>query len=262
MNIKHIVALSLLTAVQSFAIFGVGGHFVTSTSSIDPAKSDVYTLSSADVTGKVVLDQQKVDGLSGFGVKLWIDIIPFVDVEATGNMQFSRYSSVLHFQDANGNTLPGAQPVPIELEFVGVPFLGKARPVFSAITGDLSVTYPFTMLPVVRPYVGAGVSYIASTPVMNQEFTRKFLEKAGSSLLNAEGLDQAATQKLALDLGEALADEGLNTGIGAHAILGIRAKLPLIPLAAYANSKYYFGGNFDEQYNQGIVFEIGAGFAL
>lgn len=273
MNLKSLGAASLLVATQSFAIVGFGAHYVLNTGSVDAAKSNVYKLSLANpntpdapgATTNVLLDQKKVESLSGVGVKLWIDALPFVDIEATGNMQFSRYSATLGFQDsATGSTVAGMQPVPIELEFEGVPFLGKARPVFAAMSGDLSITYPFTMLPVIRPYVGGGVSYFASTPVMNAKFTRKFLEKTGSALLDPEELaaNPEVAETVGTALGEALADEGLNTGIGGHALVGVRIKPPVIPLAIYANSKYYFGGNFDSQYNPGFVFELGGGFAL
>ena len=266
---KKIGALALLAAAQSFAIFGLGGHYVMNTGSLDASSGTVANLDVSSETANVVLDQKKVDGLGGFGVKLWVDALPFVDVEATGNMMWSRYSASLNFQDQTGAALPGMEPVPIELEFDGLPGLGKAKPVFAAISGDLSVTYPFDMIPFVRPYIGGGISYIASTPVMDSAFTQKFLAgEGGKALLAAttEGasgqMDEAAAQEIGQKLGEALADEGLNTGIGAHAIVGVRVKPPIIPLAIYANSKYYFGGGYDSRFDSGFVFEIGGGFAI
>jgi len=257
--LKKFGAAALLTAAQSFAIVGFGGHYVINTATVDAAKSTVYSSDEAGVD--MTLDQKKVDGLSGAGVKFWIDVLPFVDIEATGNMQFSRYSANLTVSQDDGTT----QNVPIELEFDNVPFLNKARPVFASMTGDLSVTYPFDMLPIVRPYVGGGVSFVASTPVMSKKFTENFLKSAAPALLastaSGEITDEAADQ-LGTALGEALAEEGLNTGIAGHALVGLRIKPPVIPLAVYANAKYYVGGNFDSQYNPGFVFELGGGFAL
>lgn len=256
--LKKLGAVALIAAAQSFAILGVGGHYVMNTGSVDGAVSSVYTDQATGLN--VDLDQKKADGLSGFGVKLWVDVLPFVDVEATGNFQWTRYRALLNMTQGE-NTIT----TPIEMEFDGLPGLGKARPVFASITGDLSVTYPITFLPIIRPYVGGGVSYIASTPVLNKEFTQKFLQGAGASLLNPEavGTDNSQTaEALSEALGEALADEGLNTGIGGHALVGFRVKPPIIPLAVYANTKYYFGGGFDSKFDPGFVFEIGAGFAL
>lgn len=264
--LKKVGMAALAVAAQSFAIVGFGGHYVINTGSVDAAKSNVYSFEEAASGNEVnvLLDQKKVDGLSGFGFKLWIDALPFIDVEATGNLQFSRYSAALNFTDADGEAYPDLDPVPIEMEFDNLPGLGKARPVFASMTGDLSVTYPFTMLPIIRPYVGGGLSYIASTPVMDKEFTQKFLARTGAALLDPEALaaDPDAAEKVGTALGEALADEGLNTGIAGHALVGVRVKPPIIPLAIYANTKYYFGGNFDSQYNPGFVFELGGGFAI
>jgi hypothetical protein len=45
--------------------------------------------------------------------------------------------------------------------------------------------------------------------------------------------------------------------------VGLRAKLPIIPIAAYANFKYYFGGDFPEEVEPGrMTAEVGVGFAL
>ena len=45
--------------------------------------------------------------------------------------------------------------------------------------------------------------------------------------------------------------------------MGVRAKLPIIPIAAYANFKYYFLGDYPEEIDPGrMAAEIGVGFAL
>ena len=62
---------------------------------------------------------------------------------------------------------------------------------------------------------------------------------------------------------KAAVDEGLNTSIGGHILIGTRAKLPIIPIAAYANFKYYFGGDYPEEIDPGhMAAEVGVGFAL
>ena len=58
-------------------------------------------------------------------------------------------------------------------------------------------------------------------------------------------------------------EEGLKTSIGGHILVGLRAKLPIIPIAAYANFKYYFGGDFPEEIEPGrMAAEIGVGLAI
>ncbi len=255
---KIILAAALAIASQSFAIVGFGGHYVMNTGSTSATKDSVYHLDGANAD--ISLDRKGADGLGGFGLKLWIDALPFIDIEATGNMQFSRYSTSLVVTDSANNSVE----IPIEMEFDNVPFLGKARPVFAAMSGDLSVTYPFTMLPIIRPYIGGGVSYIASTPVLDRDFATKFLQRTGGSIPTPEEIAQNPNAANALGdaLGEALAKEGLNSGVAAHALVGLRIKPPVIPLAIYANGKYYLGGNFDSAFDPGFVFEIGGGFAI
>ena len=58
-------------------------------------------------------------------------------------------------------------------------------------------------------------------------------------------------------------DEGLNKSIGIHLLAGVRFKLPIIPIAAYANVKCYLGGDYDSDIDAGnFAFELGGGFAL
>ena len=58
-------------------------------------------------------------------------------------------------------------------------------------------------------------------------------------------------------------DEGLTKSIGIHLLAGVRFKLPIIPIAAYANVKCYLGGDYDDDIDAGhFAFELGGGFAL
>ena len=89
------------------------------------------------------------------------------------------------------------------------------------------------------------------------------MESTDKAILNPENLTPEEAKQLANDLSDALTDEGLSTGIGGHILVGMRAKLPIIPIAAYANYKYYFGGEFDDEIEFGRhAVEVGVGFAL
>ncbi len=237
-KILFVAAFVLFASTQSFAIIGVGAHYIMNTGSL---KSGGVEPVGDDIT----LEQKASDGLAGLGFKLWIDFLPIIDIELTGNVAASRYDAVL---DVDGTSMP------LEVD-LGVPFFGKAKPLFAVMSGDLSVTYPFTELPIIRPYIGAGVSYIASTPVMNKKFVASFLN-------NQDNLSELDPDKISEDVVDALEDEGFDMGIGGHVIAGFRLKLPIIPIAAYANGKYYFGGNADSKFSQGFVVELGGGFAL
>ena len=153
----------------------------------------------------------------------------------------------------------------IELEFDGVPF-GKTTPKFVAMNGDVSITYPITSLPIIRPYIGGGLTYYLSTPVMSAKFINSYMEVLEGELKEAlvsGTMSEKQAKELANKLSDKLQDDGLNTNLGGHIIVGLRAKLPIIPIAAYVNGKYYFGIDYDDEIDaSSFVLEAGVGFAL
>ncbi len=260
---SKILALSaLLLAHQAFAIIGIGFHYApnfgTSLKASEQAKVKDLTLSGTEA-GYINYDHGDFEGMQGFGLKLWVDILPIIDVEATYNLAWGSYNANLFLYNAAGE-LQNKQA--IELEFDGVPF-GKATPKFVSMNGDLSITYPITFLPIIRPYIGGGVTYFINTPVMNKAFVEAFMDKGGDALLNSEGMSAEDAKELANELGKQLGGDSFEKGFGGHALIGVRAKLPVIPLAVYVNGKYYFGGSFPKEVDrQNFVLECGAGFAL
>jgi hypothetical protein len=161
------------------------------------------------------------------------------------------------------------------------------------MNGDLSITYPITFIPIIRPYIGGGITYYMNTFILNQPFTKKVIgdtytdlvnefqaemEKTANDIANdptklldpnsialpdASDLSQRLVDNMVENLQEAALEEGLKTSIGGHILVGMRAKLPIIPIAAYANFKYYFGGDFPEEVEPGrMAAEVGVGFAL
>jgi len=266
---KIVPLMALVLVSQSWAIFGIGGHWSPSTGSLDGKDGPLLVVAdTAGVTGQDSLtllsfEQGSASGMQGFGLKFWIDIIPLIDVEATFNMHFARYPAAFIVHDpSTGDELAS---YPIELKFDGLP-LGKAKPVFSDMAADLSINYPFLDLPLITAYAGGGVSYLITTPVMNDKFAKTFAEASGM-VDDPQGFvedlqDPTAAMELVQNLGEALAKEGLNHGMGGHVMAGARVKPPIIPLAVYANVKYYFGGDVHEQFTQGAVFELGGGLAF
>ncbi|NLG39745.1 MAG: hypothetical protein GX545_07470 [Fibrobacter sp.] len=266
MRIQTMLAAFALCATQSFAIFGIGGHYSPSvTTKLNASKQQ--TVKSIEVenatVGQVLYAHKSFSSMQGFGFKAWIDILPIIDIEATYNIQWGSYDASLFIQA--GNEDPIEQP--LEVEFGGVPF-GKATPKYVGMNGDLSVTYPITFLPIVRPYVGAGITYFLNTPLMDSSFIAKFMNSAdnvaGNILLDQNSqMDASKGAELAKALAKEVAEEGLQKSIGAHILLGVRIDPPIIPIAFYVNGKYYIGGDFHDDIEMGrFVFEVGAGFAL
>lgn len=265
MNFKLLAAVAALCISPSFAILGVGFHYAPNFgTSLDASGMEEITgfKAGGKELAKVEYAHGSFSSLQGFGLKVWVDILPIIDVEATYNLQWGSYSSTFAVTGIDGKTIERD----IELEFDGVPF-GKTTPKFVAMNGDLSITIPMTSLPIIRPYIGGGITYYLSTPIMSAKFINGFMEKlADEDLQNAlrDGtMDEAQAKKLANEFSSKLQDDGLNTNIGGHVIAGVRAKLPIIPIAAYVNGKYYFGIDYDDEVDASpFVLEAGVGFAL
>lgn len=305
MKFKTLLAASALLATQSFAIVGVGGHYAPSFGTKMKAMD-----APAKVTddGSVLVKHEGFSGtMQGFGFKAWVDILPIIDVEATLNIQFGSYDASLYVANTDafakvlaegGNVdetnLELYKEIPLKVELGGVPF-AEANPKFVHMNGDLSITYPFTFLPIIRPYIGGGITYNLNTFILNQSFTYGVVNNLYTAVLQGMRDEMAAaaeqaladpmnaanilaaqdpaqmaerlTQRIQNDAVDNIKDkaleEGLTKSIGGHVLVGVRAKLPIIPIAAYANFKYYIGGDYPTEVDPGnMVVEIGGGFAL
>ncbi len=255
MNFKIIFAAAALLATQSFAIAGIGFHYTPNVGT---------TLKKADkapIKGNenIQFSHGDFDYIQGFGFKAWVDILPFIDIEGSFNIQFASYNASLWAKNPDDGTF---KEIPMKIELGGTPF-AKATPKYIAMNGDISVTKPFSIpLFPIRPYVGAGLTMHWNTFILNNRFVEKVMDKAF-----ADGNYPSESDKLAKALAEkvvdAAKDEGLNKSIGFHLLAGARFKLPIIPIAAYANVKCYLGGDYDNDIDAGhFAFEIGGGFAL
>lgn len=266
MNFKALIAAGALLATQSFAIVGLGFHYAPGFG------TKMKAAEPATIADNVLLSHEGFDGtMQGFGFKAWVDILPIIDIEATLNIQFGSYDASLWVE----NPVDGSSnEIPLEIELGGTPF-GKANPKFVAMTGDLSITYPITFLPIIRPYIGGGLSYHLNSFVLNQKFASSFIQPNTldevAKIVTDPETDNATKAQLLQGKGEEMKtqiqdkalDEGLNTSIGGHILVGTRAKLPIIPIAAYANFKYYIGGDYPDEIDAGnMTVEIGVGLAI
>ena len=266
MNFKALIAAGALLATQSFAIVGLGFHYAPGFG------TKMKAAEPATIADKVLLSHDGFDGtMQGFGFKAWVDILPIIDIEATLNIQFGSYDASLWVENpADGSV----SEIPLEIELGGTPF-GKANPKFVAMTGDLSITYPITFLPIIRPYIGGGLSYHLNSFVLNQKFATSFiqpntLDEVAKIVTDPETdnetkaqLLQGKGEEMKTQIQDKALDEGLNTSIGGHILVGTRAKLPIIPIAAYANFKYYIGGDYPDEIDAGnMPVDLGIGLAI
>ena len=88
MNFKVILAAAALLATQSFAIIGIGGHYAPGFG------TKMKAAPAAPVAEGIQFSHGGFDGtMQGFGFKLWIDLLPIFDIEATYNIQFGSYDA-------------------------------------------------------------------------------------------------------------------------------------------------------------------------
>ena len=270
MNFKIIAAAAALLATQSFAIIGVGAHYAPGFGT----KMKAGPKAPVNKEGSIKFSHEGFDEMmQGFGFKLWIDLLPIIDIEGTFNIQFGSYDASLYVKNPNG----AESEIPLEIELGGTPF-AKANPKYVAMNGDLSITYPITSLPVIRPYIGGGLTVFANSFVLNQEYVSSLMDPTlEQMIMNASKGDgitpeqiqeqqkelQAAGEALKQRVQEKAAKESINTSIGGHALVGFRLKLPIIPIAAYCNFKYYFGGDYPTEIDPGhMTLEVGGGLAI
>jgi len=251
MNFKVIFAAASLLATQAFAIAGIGFHYSPNVGTALKS-ADKAPLKYKDKDLNVGFSHGDFDYIQGFGFKAWVDILPFIDIEGTFNIQFASY---------NASLWAGDDEIPLEIELGGTPF-AKATPKFIAMNADISVTKPFSIpLFPIRPYVGAGLTIYWNTFILNNEFVEGVLERSGSDVSESNAKEVA--DALAKNVVDAAKEKGLNKSVGFHLLAGARFKLPIIPIAAYANVKVYLGGDYDSDIDAGhVAFELGGGFAL
>jgi len=246
-KILFAATFALFASTQAFAIIGIGAHYIMNTGSLGASSGEIKDGNGVSIK----VDQEKSDGLRGLGFKLWIDFLPFVDVEGTFNIAAARYNTTLIFPPPIDKTLPLSFPVEAPYSML----FKDASPIYGIAMGDVSITYPFDILPIIRPYLGAGFSYFVSTPVVNKAFVEKVAETVDLT-------DPTAVDGIGDAVIKALKKSDYESGMGGHIIAGVRLKAPIIPIAIYANCKRYFGGNTDSKFSKGFTFELGGGFAL
>ena len=127
MNFKVALAAAALLATQSFAIIGIGGHYTPGLGTKMDGMDKPVNITS---DGQIKLMHQGFDGvMQGFGFKLWIDLLPIIDIEATLNFHMGSYDAILYVAESKVSLDPNeaaADPtykeVPLEIELGGTPF--------------------------------------------------------------------------------------------------------------------------------------------
>ncbi len=250
MNSMWIKTLALAAAAvgYSHAIFGIGAQWAPAPSL--EVKAGKGTVTKISATDSVTISQDAVSGLNGFGVKLWIDALPFIDLEAGSNVQYGLYDVVI-----------GSPAGSKKLEFdLGVPTVDK--PAFARIVSDVTILYPFLKLPplisILKLSAGAGMTHVLATEVLSAKFAQDAVTAA-----KAKGKSASNTTEVSTILVDAIKDKGLTSGVGFHLELSAKAKVPVIPIGVFADLKYHFLSSMPKSADaNSMTMELGAALAF
>jgi hypothetical protein len=209
---------------------------------------------------RILLNTGSASGMSGLGVKLWIDFIPVVDVEFTGNIQYGQYDMAFLVDTSIAGT--GQYKTTVVKPGLNAPGLDD-KPAYLRTSGDIAILYPFLKIPLVKFSAGGGLSYIVGSPVLNNSFTKSALTKAEAA--GGFNPDNATSDEIADVIIDAIKDkDNYASGIGFFIQAGAKIKPPIIPLALYGDAKYGFGGPSVSgvEGGMGLTLEFGGAIAF
>jgi len=252
--VKSLILLGAF-AIQSHAVMGVGFQWAPGELQVNAASG---VISPSGSTQTLTLQEKGTSGAQGFGLKVWVDAIPFVNLELTEDVQFANYNVDVIDSSSSGRDTTN---VTFNSPF---PFL-KGTPFTARSLTDVAVLYPFLKLPplvnILSIYAGAGISYGVSTPTLSPTFAKNALLNAEkSNSYNPTTSDEAAAQAA---LVSAIQNADLVESVGWFLQVGTHVKVPVIPIAFYADGKYRFTGlNPELASEDGFTLELGAALAF
>ncbi len=268
----------LLASFNSFAIVGAGFHwgFDFTSSMDDVLADDVFSISDLNLTdlpANILDDETSFLNISrsgfertpiNFGGKIFIDILP-IEFEASVNMGVWQYDGVINYID-----IESINPIDPSLEYTSQPvtieslgadsYFGVDKTPYGKFQLDLTAKKTFDV-PFIKPSVGVGYSVHFATPVLSSELVNDALDLGGDlSSISPDALNLNSTDTYKKILDEIL-DGAKKPQSGMHILVGLKAKLPVIPIALYADGKYNIVFNdvaSDEKFTtKGILVNVG-----
>lgn len=275
-------AVTLLVSITPvYALFGIGGHGgLDLTSSIDsvypPEDLTINSLDTVITTANTTVqrvfpsfsvrnflsdsgvypsnfERTGITKLYAGGGKIYIDALPFIDLEAALNIIGKDYNFKARFlnpvkmnkvlTEVASGSVSSASELGSELlacrDSIDSPFA------YGRIHIDLTIRKSLLKLPpvvnILKFYVGAGPSAYLATPLITPElFNETFNSLDISSITDPTKFGTALVDQL---VKEAKKQE---LKIGGHVMCGITIKPPVIPFAIYADGKFNFGHSVTE----------------
>jgi len=256
-KISTIVVAALITVSavsSSYAIAGVGFHWGFDMSmGMKPIENEPLSLlfdrstlpdQIADIDFFRVSLKDWKPSVINFGGKAYIDFIPFIEaIELSCNFGLWQYQSTLHYLDVENSISSGEaeyKDIDLTLGKLGMKeYIGLDGTPYAKLHFDATVRWTVLDLWLIKFSAGGGVSAHLATPLL----TGSLIEDAlGPALKDAEATDidrllsnPESGEKI---LNQIIKDAMGKPALGAHAILGVKAKLPVIPVGVYIDGKY------------------------
>lgn len=258
--------LGFVAAQPSHALFGFGGSFGRNFTSVSSASDVVggpdlpaYLQDYQGGVGTLSIERDGVSGLTQIGLKTWLDLplLP-IEFEAAANVAWGSYKSMVVYSDPNNP----ANDLVIETGLespIPVPGIKSGETPYVSSILDASIRYPFVKLPPLSPlkpfkiYVGGGVSWFYASKVVSKDDVTDIFDFSGDATV-----DQA---KAEAELSKKLKDDFYESSFGGHLLLGTQLKIPVLPIAIFADGKWYFNAATSSAASN-YPFAVSAGLAL
>jgi len=287
LGVFAVAALILVSAVSaSHAIVGLGFHYGLDFSlSMDDAKGervdllppDLPPLVSAALSGVDFFRVSRTDwrrSAFNLGGKVYVDAIPFIEaVEVSCNFGLWQYDGLLEYIDVAGVASTGQlkyKPLDLTIKELGMDkYIGLNGTPYAKLQFDATVRKTILNLWIVKLSGGAGFSSHFATPLLTPALVRDVLGKSldDPTTLNALMSGNLGT-KVGKDIVNKIIDEAMGKPVyGVHILLGLKAKLPAIPVGVYVDGKYMiplteFDKDAEKKSVNGFGLLVNAGISL
>jgi len=284
LSIFIVSAFVMFSAVSSgYAIVGAGFHWGFDYSlSMEPVADEPVTLPELDATIQSALGKNSLVTVSrtnwrssalNFGGKVYIDFIPFIEaIEVSCNFGLWQYDGSLNYADigldGNNNLTVKYKQVDLTTKSTGLDYWVLDGTPYAKLQLDATIRKEIVDFWIVKLSGGAGFSSHFTTPLL----TAKLVEDVVGSKLSAANADLGKLLdpkgNISKDIVNKIIDEALGNPVyGMHLLLGIKAKLPVIPVGIYVDGKYMipftkFDENAGDKGIDGWGFLLNAGISL
>ena len=280
LSVIAVAALVTMSAVSNtYALAGVGFHwgFDYSMGMEDVPREAIklgdagFTVGGFTLSSDSLFYVSRMDWKSSpinFGGKLYVDIIPFIEtIEFSCNFGLWQYNGSLHVLDPEATagtittenptpTYKYGEPIPLTLKNTGLGYIGLTGTPYAKLQLDATIRKTILNLWLIKFSAGAGVSAHFATPLLSSKIVESALNTDinESTIADLADPSSAVAKDAAKKIVQEIIDEALGKpAMGAHILLGVKAKLPVVPIGIYVDGKYMLPlSKFDKDAGDGI----------